>query len=188
MDPVTTLIAARVGMNLLNNITGGLGKIGQPAAPAGQAAAGGTAPTDPLAFQKMLQQVAASPKVQNAARLESAGIHGMHDVPLKMGDFAARIMQDPGVQDFLQGESKPSEIRFMGDGVVSLRTQDGRSRTIRLESHDARSAALHAEDIVKSLRDTGAITSSQAPGLNAQDNALFSLRYRIGDGAAELSA
>jgi hypothetical protein len=180
MEPVTTLIAARMGMNLLQNLTGALAPQAQP-----QAAAGPQA--DPQAFQKMIQQVMDSPKVQNAAQLESLGIQSMTDVPTKMGDYAARIVQDPAVQNFLQGDSNPSEIRFLGDGMVSVSTQDGRTRAIRLENPDAQSAAIAAEAAVKSLRETGAL-GSQAAGMNPQDTSLFALRYQAGMGTAELLA
>lgn len=182
MDPVTTVIAARMGMNLLQNITGNLG------GNAGAAPAQGTQPqADPQAFQKMVQQVMASPKVQNAALLDAEGIVNMNDVPAKMGDYASRIMQDPAVADFLQGESKGAQIQFLGDGVVSVRAHDGRTRAIRLENPDARSAALTAESVVKSLRDTGAIPTKSA-GMNPQDASLFALRYQLGTGTAELVA
>jgi hypothetical protein len=181
MDPVTTVIAARMGMNLLQNLTGNLG--GNSAQPA-QAAA---PQADPQAFQKMVQQVMASPKVQSAAQLGYEGINSMNDVPAKMGDYASRIMQDPAVHEFLQGDAKGAQIKFLGDGVVSVSTQDGRSRAIRLENPDARSAALTAESVVKSLRGSGSIPSNGA-GLNPHDPSLFTLRYSIGAGTAELTA
>lgn len=173
MDPFTAILAARVGAGVLGNLAGAVANSQQKADQTAQQ----------QAFQKLMLQLATSPQMRAAVELESRGIKSPGDLPAQFGDLASRICQDPSLSEFLGGEAAAFELRFHGDGVVTIRTHDGRSKTVKLELEDARQAALQAEKIHRNLQLAGALGIG-----GAQDGgALFGLRYKLGSGRADLA-
>lgn len=173
MDPFTAILAARVGAGVLGSLANNVS--GQQQKQAEQVA-------KQQAFQRLMLQMASSPRMQGAVALESQGIKSPSDLPGRFADLCSRICQDPAVMEFLGGEAAGFELRFHGDGVVTVKTQDGRTKTVRLQMEDARRAALQAEQIHHNLQQAGALGAGKK-----EDGALFGLRYKLGGGRAELS-
>jgi len=138
MFPILAIAAANVGRNLIQNASAQINK------PPAQA-------TDPAAFQKFLLKAASSPEVQKASFFSSERIHNTADAQQRLSDYGSRIMQDPEVQKAVAGNSGAVEMRFSPDGVVSIKTSDGRQRTVHLQG-DAKAAAQKAEIVSASLK------------------------------------
>jgi hypothetical protein len=174
MLPLLAITAANVGRNLLQSAAAGPAAQAQPKA----------SEADPAAFQKFLQKAAATPGVQKAAVLASEGIRTTADAQTKMGDYGARIMQDPEVRKAVAGDSGEVEMRFLSGGMVSIKTSDGREKTVTLGG-DAKVSAQKAERILKSL-GTGA---SPATSVFATNLAVGpGIRLKPGAGTATILA
>ena len=147
MLPLLAIASANVARNLLHSASGQMNKAPEQ-----------NAGTDPAVFQKLLQQVTASPEVQKAEFLASEGIIDTTDAERRLADFGARILQDPGVRSAVAGSSGPVEMRFLPDGSVAIKTSDGLQKTVKVEG-DANIAAGKALLVVKYLQ------SGDRPGL-----------------------
>ncbi len=177
MLPILAIAAANIGRNLLQSAASG--PVNRTPDPAKE--------TDPAAFQKLLQQVSASPEVQKASFLASEGISNTTDAQQKLGDLGARIMQDPGVQKAIAGSNSAVEMRFLADGSVSIKTSDGRQKTVEVQG-DAKVAASKASRIVKIMQSAdgsagGAAGVALTPGGTSKE---LGIRIVPGEGAARL--
>lgn len=173
-----------MGMNLLQS----LGRQAMGKSVGGQETKKAEPAVDTAAFQKMMMKVASSPSVQKASLLASEGIRDQADAAQKMGGLASRILQDPAAQQAIEGSEGPVEIKLMSDGYVSLKTMDGREKTVKL-SGDAGEAAAKASTILGCLKDSskgGGVSGSARGGMKAAVVDPLTFRYEPGSGKAVL--
>lgn len=168
MEPVTTLIAAKLGADFLRGLASGFAQP-QPAQQAQQA-------EQAAKFEQLLRQVASNPNVQKAAFLAAENIRTQEDAEFRLGDCATRILNDPAVQQALGGRTEPVEIRFLDQGMVELTTREGVKKLVRLEGNALRAAneARQILDCIHTARGT------------AQRPDTFGIRYIPGTGIATL--
>lgn len=139
MNPLLAITAAKLGTNLLNNITGGNQQAKAEAA-AKQAS-----------FSRMMAQVASDPRIQNAHALESKGITGRDEAESTLNRLAQKILQSPEISQALAGRPEAFELRFLPDGTVAIKNHNGIERTFRLEG-DLKNTALEASAIIQSVK------------------------------------
>ncbi|MCS7008354.1 MAG: hypothetical protein NZL93_00265 [Chthoniobacterales bacterium] len=167
MEPVTTLIAAKLGADLLRTLTGNV--VNQQ-----QAAQEREKMEQAVRFEQLLRQVAANPRVQKAAYLAAENIRTPEDAEFRLGDCAARIFDDPHVQAALGGRTEPVQFRFLDKETVEITTREGIKKIVRLEGQ-ALAAVAEARQILDCLY----------PAIN-RPNPPYAIRYIPGTGVATL--
>jgi hypothetical protein len=139
MNPLLAITAAKLGTNLLNNISGGNQQAKAEAA------------AKEAAFSRMMAKVASDPQIQNARALESKGITGRDDAESTLNRLAQKILQSPEISQALAGRPEPFELRFLPDGSVAIKNHNGIERTFRLDG-DLRNTAVEASAIIEQVK------------------------------------
>ena len=107
---------------------------------------------DQATFQKLLaNKIASSPEAQKASFMSSEGIQDTTGAQQRLGDYGARILQDPQVQKAVGGGGRAVEMRFLADGSVSIKTADGMEKAVTLQG-DAKVAAQKAARVLQIMQ------------------------------------
>ena len=143
MLPLLAIAGANVAANVVQPA------VSQLLAPKGPSQ---SSKVDAAAFQKALaNKIASSPDAQKAIFMKSMGISDISSARQRLGDLGVRILQDPGVQKALGGNTGPVEMRFSADGTVSIKTSNGQERTVTLHG-DAKVAAQNAAQVLQIMQ------------------------------------
>ena len=174
-------LLAIAGANVASNIA--LPAISQVLSPKSPSQAG---KVDSATFQQMLaNKIASSPDAQKSIFMKSLGISDITSARQRLGEFGTRILQDPGVQKALGGNTGPVEMRFSPDGTVAIKTANGQEKTVSLQG-DAKVAGQKAAQVLQIMQSAphGGMTPTMSQAGMAPQ--MPGIRVMPGGGAATL--
>ena len=143
---------------------------------------------DAATFQKLLaNKIASSPEAQKASFMASEGIRDTKGAQQRLGDYGARVMQDPGVQKVVAGHPGAVEMRFSSNGTVLVKTADGQQQSVNLQG-DAKVAAQKAARVLSIIQasPSSGLQASTSPVTGAPQ--LPGIKITPGGGAATVVA
>lgn len=142
MNPLLALTAARVGSNLLNNLSNNVG--GAKNAPSPEEA-------KKAAFAQMIAKAANTPQARHARALDAKGIASRSDAESSIHQMAQKILQSPEVSKVLDGRLEGFELRFLPDGNVAVKNADGSEKIFTLDGQ-LKDTAKEAVAIMESVK------------------------------------
>lgn len=158
MNPLLAITAARVGSNILNNLSNNVG-----------AAKGGPSPEDAkkAAFAEMIAKAANTPQAKHTRALDAKGIASRSDAEGTLNQMAQKILQSPEVSKVLGGRSEAFELRFLPDGSVAVKKADGTEETFKLDGQlqeTAKEAVAIIESVKIAYPQSGSPSNQAEPG------------------------
>jgi hypothetical protein len=154
MNPLLALTAARVGNNLLNNLSGN--SQAAPAAPSAK-------DLQKVEFTKMMLAAANTPQARTARELGANGIGSPSDAENQLHNLAKKILQSSELGKELDGKSEAFELKFLPGGKVALKSADGSEKTFQLEG-DLADSAQKAFDLIEQVK----IAFPKASGISTE--------------------
>jgi hypothetical protein len=158
MNPLLAVTAAKMGSNLLSNLTNGGNANSLKKAEAAEA--------KKAAFAQMIAKVASNPQVKHSQLLGNDGISSREDAEMSLNQMAQKILQSTEVSKALDGNSEAFELKFLPDGNVSIKTANGREQTFKLEGmlEDTARKAVSIIESTKIAFPQSGVSVSKDPG------------------------
>lgn len=158
MNPLLAITAARVGGNILNNLSNSVGNSKKSPSPEDAKNA---------AFAQMIAKAATTPQAKHVRALDAKGIASRSDAESSLNQMAQKILQSPEVSKALGGGSEAFELRFLPDGKVAVKSADGSEEIFSLDGHlqqTAKDAVAIIESVKIAYPQAGSTTALGEPG------------------------
>lgn len=158
MNPLLAITAARVGSNILNNLSNSVGSSKNAPSPEDAKNA---------AFAQMIAKAANTPQAKHSRALDAKGIANRSDAEASLNQMAQKILQSPEVSKALGGRAETFELRFLPDGNVAIKKADGSEEIFSLDGQlqdTAKEAVAIIESVKVAYPQSGSTTQSTEPG------------------------
>ena len=142
MNPLLAISAARVGSNILSNLSNNIGASKSAPSP------------DELkkaAFAQMIAKAASTPQAKHSRALDTQGIASRSDAEASLNQMAQKILQSPEVSKSLTGRADAFELKFLPDGNVAVKKADGSEEVFTLDGK-LKETAKEAVAIIESVK------------------------------------
>jgi len=158
MNPLLAITAARVGSNILNNLSNPVGSSKNTPSPEDAKKA---------AFAQMIAKAANTPQAKHTRALDAKGIASRSDAESSVNQMAQKILQSPEVSKALGGGAEAFELRFLPDGKVAVKSADGSEEIFSLDGQlqqTAKEAVAIIESVKIAYPQAASTTASSEPG------------------------